>query len=148
MPRSSIYRVSMHSSYADEGILGSVTEIYNHPPLTASYNRRAKNPPSNAGSGRALTTAKLMFTMAANWNKPDRSDLAISEPTATMATGPVRFSDVLAKFEKICCKPAAKQAALLITCTNQGLCSAHHLHLSASCCCQYETCTRTEKSHC
>ncbi len=73
-----------------------------HLPLTASARRRARKPPSSAGRGSALTTARLMFTMAANWNKPDRSDLAISEPTATIATGPVKFSEVLAKLVKIC----------------------------------------------
>ena len=76
-------------------------------PLMASARRRAKKPPSSAGRGKALTTARLMLTMAANWNKPDRSDLAISEPTATMATGPVKFSAVLEKFVTICWRPAA-----------------------------------------
>ena len=71
-------------------------------PLTASANRRARKPPSRAGRGKAFTTARLMLTMAANWKRPDRSDLAISEPTATMATGPVTFSAVLAKLKKIC----------------------------------------------
>ena len=71
-------------------------------PLTASARSRARKPPSKAGSGNAFTTARLMFTMAANWNRPDRSDLAICEPTATMATGPETPSAVFWKLVTIC----------------------------------------------
>ena len=47
-----------------------------------------------------------MLTMAANWKRPDKSDLAISEPTATIATGPDTPSAVFEKLVNICWRPA------------------------------------------
>jgi len=51
-------------------------------------------------------TARLMFRIAANWNRLAMSDLATSAPTATMATGPERDSLLFSKFVTICCRPA------------------------------------------
>ena len=61
---------------------------------------------ARTGSGSRLTTARLMLTMAANWNRPDTSARATSAPTATIATGPDTASAVFAKLNTICCRPA------------------------------------------
>jgi hypothetical protein len=54
------------------------------------------------GRGRMLMTARLIFKIAANWKRPLMSDLATSAPTATMATGPDRFSFVFSKLKTSC----------------------------------------------
>lgn len=58
------------------------------PPLAASTRISASDPPSRAGNGRRLITARLRLITAANWNSPSELDLATSAPTAIMATGP------------------------------------------------------------
>lgn len=66
-------------------------------------------------------TARLIFKMAANWNRLAMSDLATSAPTATMATGPERDSLLFSKLVTICCRPARSadpNYAQLATCVD------------------------------
>mmetsp|Transcript_11545 Transcript_11545/g.49755 ORF Transcript_11545/g.49755 Transcript_11545/m.49755 type:complete len:339 (-) Transcript_11545:593-1609(-) len=63
------------------------------PPRSASTAMRSRKPPSSAGSGRMLTTARLMLMTDANWYRPLRSDPRMtSAPTPTIAIGPLTLS--------------------------------------------------------
>mmetsp|Transcript_3332 Transcript_3332/g.6919 ORF Transcript_3332/g.6919 Transcript_3332/m.6919 type:complete len:246 (-) Transcript_3332:756-1493(-) len=75
------------------------------PPRAASTSSSSRYPPSSAGSGSTFTTARLMFTIAANWNRPAMSFRATSAPTATIAMGPDTWSLVAAKLKMICWRP-------------------------------------------
>mmetsp|Transcript_36656 Transcript_36656/g.81575 ORF Transcript_36656/g.81575 Transcript_36656/m.81575 type:complete len:283 (-) Transcript_36656:607-1455(-) len=75
------------------------------PPLAASTASSTRYPPSRAGSGRILTAARLMLTIAQNWNSPAASVRAISEPAATMATGPDSWPTIFEKFVTIWTSP-------------------------------------------